>query len=358
LLREADYNIECHTGLHLPFTVLGAFCMLLYPIGVPLWFGVFLFRNRKQIRAAPDFIEIAHYRPLFQFYKPDCWLFEVYFMLEKVVLVGLMGFLDRRGLMQAAVNMTVVLLFLLLIVRRMPSKTEEYNKGNIFSHINILAVYLASLMLNPAVTLDATTSVTEERILIVLLLLQALLLTYLVFISFGKLREIVRNAKAQVKLEKRGAEIAAAQLAGEKVPGPGVDYEPGHRFQAVASSAVARSLQALSVDAVNPAITPDGFVDHFVAGGESKLAAGSREPEPPPAPSAARQIAEQPKRLPTTSTPERGRASVRTSTPPRRALPPRHAPPPLGGTPDLDDVGLAGIVQRTESFRAPPPLRP
>ena len=123
-------------------------------------------------------------------------------MVEKVVLVGLMGFLDRRGLMQAAVNMTVVLFFLLLIVRRMPSKTEEYNKGNIFSHINILAVYLASLMLNPAVTLDATTSVTEERILIVLLLLQALLLTYLVFISFGKLREIVRHAEAQMKLEK------------------------------------------------------------------------------------------------------------------------------------------------------------
>jgi hypothetical protein len=103
-------------------------------MGVPRWFGVFLFRNCKQIRTAPDYIEIVHYKPLFQFYKPNCWLFEMYFMLEKVVLVGLMGFLDRRGLFQAAMNMTVVMFFLLLIVRRMPSKMEEYNKGNIFSH--------------------------------------------------------------------------------------------------------------------------------------------------------------------------------------------------------------------------------
>ena len=65
-------------------------------------------------------------------------------MLEKVVLVGIMGFFDRGGLLQAAVNMGVVMFFLLVIVRRMPSKTEEYNKGNIFSHINILMVYLAS----------------------------------------------------------------------------------------------------------------------------------------------------------------------------------------------------------------------
>jgi hypothetical protein len=121
------------------------------------------------------------------------------------------------------------------------------------------------------------------------LLLNPLLLTYLVFISFGKLREIVRHAEAQMKLEKWGAEIATAQLAGEKVPGSGVDHEPGHRFEAVASSAIARSVQPPPVDVVNHAITPDGFVDHFVAGGESKLAADYRGSEPPLTPSAAQE---------------------------------------------------------------------
>ena len=39
--------------------------------------------------------------------------------------------------------------------------------------MNILVVYLAALMLNPAVTLDAGSSVTEERVLLAMLLLQA-----------------------------------------------------------------------------------------------------------------------------------------------------------------------------------------
>ena len=40
-------------------------------------FGGFLWRKREQVRRAPDYAEVAHYRPLFQFYKPDCYLFEV-----------------------------------------------------------------------------------------------------------------------------------------------------------------------------------------------------------------------------------------------------------------------------------------
>jgi hypothetical protein len=39
--------------------------------------------------------------------------------------------------------------------------------------VNILVVYLAALMLNPAVTLDAGASVTEGRVLLAMLLLQA-----------------------------------------------------------------------------------------------------------------------------------------------------------------------------------------
>ena len=77
------------------------------------------------------------------------------------------------GAHQAAANMAVVQFFLLFIVRRIPSKTEEYNRANAFSHVNILVVYLAALMINPAVTLDEGSSLTEARVLLALLLLQA-----------------------------------------------------------------------------------------------------------------------------------------------------------------------------------------
>ena len=51
---------------------------------MPLYFATILLRNQKQIVAAPDYIGIAQYKPLFTFYKADCFMFEIYFMLEKV----------------------------------------------------------------------------------------------------------------------------------------------------------------------------------------------------------------------------------------------------------------------------------
>ena len=87
---------------------------------MPLCLGRVLWRNRATIQDAPGYIGLAHYRyglfplperlapldfmgvlyegragkrtiirsfpsrPLFQFYSRDCFMFEVYFMLEKV----------------------------------------------------------------------------------------------------------------------------------------------------------------------------------------------------------------------------------------------------------------------------------
>ena len=49
------------------------------------------------------------------------------------MMVGVMGLLPKGGLLQSATQLSVVLFFTLLVVRKMPSKTEEYNKGNVFS---------------------------------------------------------------------------------------------------------------------------------------------------------------------------------------------------------------------------------
>jgi hypothetical protein len=181
-LLESDYGVQCWDETHWPFALVGAFFALVYPlgaplprtvqlstaflrvrillcliiawrmvwsnkrgytiggnlpwgappsVGVPLYLGTFLWRNSDTVKKAPDYIGIAHYKPLFQFYKQDCFMFEIFFMCEKVrrsarrecctarssesdarprptaqvVLVGVMAFLpppfDRGGLGQA-----------------------------------------------------------------------------------------------------------------------------------------------------------------------------------------------------------------------------------------------------------------
>ena len=40
---------------------------------------------------------IAPLRPLFMFFKPQCYMFEIWFMLEKLLLVGVFGIVRARA---------------------------------------------------------------------------------------------------------------------------------------------------------------------------------------------------------------------------------------------------------------------
>jgi hypothetical protein len=39
---------------------------VLYPLGIPLFLGSKLWRNRETVHNAPDYVGIAHYKPLSQ----------------------------------------------------------------------------------------------------------------------------------------------------------------------------------------------------------------------------------------------------------------------------------------------------
>ena len=88
--------------------------------------------------------------------------------------------LTRLG--QASLNIAAVIGFLLLIANRMPSKTEEYNKANVFSHCCIFTTYYASVMFSPdwgpAVWTEES-GLKHEHIVVTLLVMQAALMAYL-----------------------------------------------------------------------------------------------------------------------------------------------------------------------------------
>ena len=90
----------------------------------------------------------------------------------------------------------------------MPSKTEEYNRANIFSHCNVLVTYFAGVVLNPTVQLTSSYGITPGHVVIALLAAQAVLMVYIFRISFGKLKQMIKESKAQVLREKKGLAIA------------------------------------------------------------------------------------------------------------------------------------------------------
>ena len=88
--------------------------------------------------------------------------------------------LTRLG--QASLNIAAVIGFLVLIANRMPSKTEEYNKANIFSHCIFVATYYAAVMFHPdwgPAVWNKESGLKHVHIVVTLLVMTLMLMVYL-----------------------------------------------------------------------------------------------------------------------------------------------------------------------------------
>jgi hypothetical protein len=88
---------------------VGVMLSLLWPIGLLPFFLYFLVKNKVSIvgdQSDPDpkkysprnqkYYAVQPFRPLFRFYKNDCYKFEVYFLIEKIILSWVVKFFQDR----------------------------------------------------------------------------------------------------------------------------------------------------------------------------------------------------------------------------------------------------------------------
>lgn len=76
----ADTRVAClkpdgsYDETYLVFLVFAIVGMVLYAFGIPFVLGLKLYRHRVTIRQNPEFVTLAAFKPLFQFYKPQCYM--------------------------------------------------------------------------------------------------------------------------------------------------------------------------------------------------------------------------------------------------------------------------------------------
>ena len=241
-LLEAAYEEECFEGDHKLFFALGVFFLFAYTLSIPAWllyrlnsykdtiigqpassdfrpaFGVEGERGyRAQVGTAaipgnPNYIEIAPFKPLFQFNKPNCYMFEIFFWIEKVLLVGFTELLassiqDNTGIAQWLLNVSFTLFFLVLIAKYEPQLEPRYNTGQVLMHVFIICFFIVSLLLNPRLDIKDSAVDNLEIVDNCLIASQIMLVLYLVLVSFEKMAQLWEQAKAQVE-----AELKAEQL--------------------------------------------------------------------------------------------------------------------------------------------------
>merc|ERR1712166_1612291 len=102
---------------------------------------------------------------------------------------GVVGMLDKGSISQWLLNVMCIVVYMVVIAYRRPSKDERCNRANVFMHFIFLSFAIVSLLLNPRLNIaggilgDSVDGGASMRSLlnivtVVLLGLQVLLLLY------------------------------------------------------------------------------------------------------------------------------------------------------------------------------------
>ena len=163
----ADFEISCESTMYKVHKWIAAVFVVLYPIGIPVAVGWQLFWGRENIKKGmgpSEFEMLCKVVILSRFaccrfanpksvtisdkdYKRDRPLWEIYGMLEKAVLVGVLGFIFPGKLMQSAMGFLISSFFLLAFTNAMPFLHQPTNVLSIVGHCIASLSYFATILL-------------------------------------------------------------------------------------------------------------------------------------------------------------------------------------------------------------------
>jgi predicted outer membrane repeat protein len=93
-----DFTIACNDSVHYFFLLLATIGVIVYPIGIPAGFMFILHRDKRKTdaggtpSASLEFLRVD--------YKPDCYYYECVTLAEKLLITGLLSFVEQGSIFQ------------------------------------------------------------------------------------------------------------------------------------------------------------------------------------------------------------------------------------------------------------------
>jgi hypothetical protein len=137
-------------------------------------------------------------KQLYKDYRPEHCMWEVYQLLQKVILCGLLGFVSRGSLMQASLGLVVTELVLLGFMRTMPFNDFRTNLLAIMGQVILVVSYFSTILLKVDLVGER---MTHDDIGLMMTLFHVPMAMYFVF-----------DLRQDVKEHLEGAADIAAQL--------------------------------------------------------------------------------------------------------------------------------------------------
>jgi NADH:ubiquinone oxidoreductase subunit 3 (subunit A) len=150
-----DLSIDCSSKMHVAFMIFGGVCIIAYPIGIPLIFLLLLWKDERKRQAThPYEVGVSPTRPQtssFEFLRKDYqvkyYYFETVFLIEKLILTGLLVFVDQGSIFQCFAGACVSFVFFAIQVVTLPYKEWADNILKATAEAQLFLTLLLSIVL-------------------------------------------------------------------------------------------------------------------------------------------------------------------------------------------------------------------
>jgi len=213
----SDFSVLCFTSKWTEYALIDILFILLYPIGVPLYFFILLYSNRNKLLLPDIRIQIGF---LYEAYNGDHWWFELVDMANKLFLTSILAFFPFNAQLPMGFAWAFAYLDVLLLVKPYVRKGDD--SLHLYAETEIALILLAAWVYYSldVSTLDTTTDVALS---VVLILISVGVIIYFLFqlgLILKKMfdrRKLERELKARREKEKE-AELATTDMRALRLP--------------------------------------------------------------------------------------------------------------------------------------------
>ena len=146
---RADHRIECYTREHTFFMVYAGIMSIVYPFGIPFFYGLVLCRNRATLRNTASreaAVDVAVFKDLWRQYRPEVYFYEVVEYLRRVLLTGVVVFIFPNTAGQLATSFIIALFFFTVLMVLNPYNDRWDGWLAMIGHLVVMMSMFVALM--------------------------------------------------------------------------------------------------------------------------------------------------------------------------------------------------------------------
>jgi len=192
-LLVADMELQCFDAQWLKYLGVAIVGILIYPVGIPLYFFKLLRRSRSHLSSPKTRIHLGF---LYDAYSANAWFFELVDMLHKLTLTTLVRFvpLDGGGVYQFIASLIASGSYLILILVWAPYVRKGDDQLHLFAQVELILTLAFGYTLSSVAAhdLDSAADGVMSAILISLILGLFILFAYR---AFWLIRDMIRDTQ-------------------------------------------------------------------------------------------------------------------------------------------------------------------